>query len=410
MIIKKNLIEILVALATTILLLYSSEAIIYPDSIRYISQNVIDPPLYSTIIKIMKSLFHTLNSVVIFQTILIGIGIIHFVKTLSNHFSLNILLKIIILVSLFLPILKFYRFILTEPIGYALSLLFVSFTIKLIYNFSIKYLILNTIIIVALLLTRHQFIIIYLVVLILYTGIAIICKSKKTFTFLLASFLSIIILNYSLNNLNIYLKRNDPENNSYTYKKLGPYHYTFFDAIYISSSKDVRLFENKDLKKVLTYIFDEMDKRKALSKYYNSRGHFALSLNEISDYSSDLIEILAREQQTEIASLKKEISIKLIKKNFDKYVKHIFKKFYDSTWLFIFLLFLILLSGSISFLKYKSRLSLLVIFISSFSFFNHSLVYMFGRVQPRYLIYSDFILLIFIFLLFSIFLNKQEKK
>ena len=68
-----------------------------------------------------------------------------------------------------------------------------------------------------------------------------------------------------------------------------------------------------------------------------------------------------------------------------------------------------LLAGIISFLKYKSRLSLLILFISIFSLANHSVVYLFGRVQPRYLIYTDFILLIFIFIILNIFLQKNEK-
>ena len=130
----------------------------------------------------------------------------------------------------------------------------------------------------------------------------------------------------------------------------------------------------------------------------------------ISDYSQNLIEELAKKQKKEISDLKKEISFKLINKNFGKYIKHIFKKFYDSTWLFIFLPFFILLAAFINFLKFKSHLSLLMIFLSSFAFLNHSIVYMFGRVQPRYLIYTDFILLIFIFVLFNIFLNKKTKR
>ena len=38
----------------------------------------------------------------------------------------------------------------------------------------------------------------------------------------------------------------------------------------------------------------------------------------------------------------------------------------------------------------------------------NSVVYLFGRVQPRYLIYSDFMLLIFIFIIISNFLQKKR--
>ena len=105
--------------------------------------------------------------------------------------------------------------------------------------------------------------------------------------------------------------------------------------------------------------------------------------------------------------LKKQISMKLIKANFGKYLKHIFKKFYDS-WLFIFFPFM-MLAALIGFIKYKSQFSLFVLFLSTFALANHSIVYLFGRVQPRYFIYSDFILLIFIFITFTILLKTKWK-
>jgi len=106
-------------------------------------------------------------------------------------------------------------------------------------------------------------------------------------------------------------------------------------------------------------------------------------------------------------NIKKDIAIKLISANFIKYVRLIFKKLYDSTWLFVFVPFFILLATTIEFYKNRSNLSLFLISLSSFALANHSVVYLFGRVQPRYLIYSDFILLIFIFIIISNFLQKK---
>ena len=54
-------------------------------------------------------------------------------------------------------------------------------------------------------------------------------------------------------------------------------------------------------------------------------------LKEIRNYSDTLLKELALKQDTSIIKLKKEISIKLISLNFKTYVRHIFKKFYDST-------------------------------------------------------------------------------
>jgi len=150
-----------------------------------------------------------------------------------------------------------------------------------------------------------------------------------------------------------------------------------------------------------------MNNREALEKYYDGRGHFGLSMGHIKLYSIYLLNNLADQENTDVISLKKEISIKLIKANFGKYVKHIFKKFYDSTWLFVFVPFFILLAGLTSFFKYKSHFSLLIFFVSSFSLANHSVVYLFGRVQPRYFIYTDFVLLIFIYIIFTVLLKKK---
>ena len=162
------------------------------------------------------------------------------------------------------------------------------------------------------------------------------------------------------------------------------------------------------MKKTLIKIFKEVEKEKALLKYYDGRGHYGLSLRKINYLSHYHINILSRHENTTMISLKKEISIKLIKANFGKYIKHLFKKFYDSSWLFVFVPFFMLISGTISFFKLKSHISLLVIFLSLFTLANHSVIYLFGRVQPRYFIYTDFILLIFIFILFYGFLKKSK--
>ena len=102
--------------------------------------------------------------------------------------------------------------------------------------------------------------------------------------------------------------------------------------------KNIELFDNKKIKIVLKDIFEEMNSRKALSKYYDTEP-FSLSFNDIRQYSSKELENLAKHEGTTVIDLKKKISIKLINANSGKYLKHIFKKFYDSTWLFVFVPF-----------------------------------------------------------------------
>ena len=417
--IKNNIIEVMILVGIFALLFYSSNPVEHTDSIRYLNGSLLDPPMYSIIISILQTLFGTLKSVIMFQTLLIGLGIIYFVRTISRIFNLDYIIKFFVSFFLFIPIIQFYDYLLTEPVSYALSILFVSLSIKLIYKFNNKNLIWTTIFATALLLTRNQFIFLYPVILLFFLGIFILNNSNKSIgKLLILSFFVIFITHNSIiflhtfKNQNFfddkYVNKNDKWTESLTYVSLGPSYFLYIDAIYISNTKDVELFENQKLKKTLTKIFDEMNYRKSLSEYYNGRGHFSKSLTDIRDISNPLLLELAAQKKTGLSKLKREISITLISANFVKYLKLIFKKFYDSTWLFVFIPFFMLLAGFISFLNNKSKFSLVIIFLSIFTLSNHSVVYLFGRVQPRYLIYTDFILLVFILILFSVFLKKKN--
>ena len=187
---KNKIIEILIFFTIFLLLFYSSDPVIYDDSSRYLEGGLKGPPLYSIIVLTLKSIFKTLNSIIIFQTIFLGFSIAFFTKTVSEHFNLNILKKSIIAIFLFLPILKFYNNLLTEPICNAFSLLFVSFIFKLIYKLNIQNLFWSGIFVVLLLLTRNQFMFLYPVILLTYFGIFIIHNSTKTIILILAFYLS----------------------------------------------------------------------------------------------------------------------------------------------------------------------------------------------------------------------------
>lgn len=408
-IIKKNLTEIFILLAVLILLLHSSDPVIYSDSNRYLNQSLHDPPLYSRIIQLIVFIFGNLNSIIIFQSLLIVFSIFYFSKTLMLHFNLDIITKSIVILFLFLPILQFYDHLLTEPISYAFSIFFVSYVVKLIYNLNIQNIVFYSIFVILLLLTRNQFMFLYPVVLLLYFGVFYLYCSKRTLNLLLISFISIFLIHNSLIYLNNYKNIASFENKNVSNKSEGIFFFTYIDAIYISDNKDIELFKNEKIRYTLGKIFKEMENKKALIKYYNNRGHFSYSLKEIRSYSDTLLKDLAIEGNTNIVNLKKEISIKLITENYKIYIKHLFKKFYDSTWLFVFIPFFMMLASLISFIKYKSKYSLLVLFLSIFAISNHSIIYLFGRVQPRYFIYSDFILIIFIFLTFVLFFKKEKK-
>ena len=128
--IKNYTIEILISTMVLLLLFYSSDPVFYKDTTRILRGSLNEPPLYSFIIKIFESMFVTFNSIVIFQAIFIGLGIMFFTKTISKYLNLNIIIKLIITLFLFLPILRFYNHLLTEPLSYAFSLFFCKFCNK----------------------------------------------------------------------------------------------------------------------------------------------------------------------------------------------------------------------------------------------------------------------------------------
>ena len=166
--IKINIADVMILFGVLTLLFYSSDPVERTDSFRYLSGSLLDPPMYTKIISILQKLFGTLKSVIVFQTLSIGFGIIYFTRTMSNIFVLDNITKILVSFFLFIPILQFYNNLLTEALGYAFSLLFVSLSIKLIYNFNIKNLIWSMIFAIALLLTRNQFIFLYPVILLFF--------------------------------------------------------------------------------------------------------------------------------------------------------------------------------------------------------------------------------------------------
>ena len=84
---KNNITTILIALGTQLILLYSSDPILFTDSSRYLRGSIKDPPFYSTIILIMNFIFKSLNSVVILQTFFVGFSIYYFTKTLKKIFK-----------------------------------------------------------------------------------------------------------------------------------------------------------------------------------------------------------------------------------------------------------------------------------------------------------------------------------
>lgn len=422
MIIKKILKKLIFFNGVFFLIFDSLNPQIYSDSSRYLTGSLLDPPMYSTIIFTMNSLFGSLKSVIFLQALLIGFAITYFVKTISKIINLTYLEKFFVSLIIFLPAIEFYNDLLTEGISYSFSLFFVSFVIRLIYRFNYKNVLLTVVASCALLLTRNQFLFIYPLIFFIFLGVFILQKKIKTLKILLSSFIIILVVHNFFIFVNTYLNQdkinkqyignlnnNNNLTDSLTYTTLGPSYFIYIDAIYVSNPDDAKFFKNIKIRNTVEKILKEIDDRKLSFKYYDGRGHFGKSLVNIRDYSNPLLLKLALEENISISSLKREIATKLILKNFKKYIYQIFKKVYDTTWLFVLIPINLLLISLIMFIKKNDSFSLMLVSISLFVLANHSVVYLFGRVQPRYFIYSDFIFLVMIFILFSTIFKKIWK-
>ena len=132
----------------------------------------------------MLSIFQSLNSVIVLQITIIGFSIIFFTRTVAIKFELSPFVKTLIGIFLFIPTIKFYNYLLTEPLSYAFSILLVTSVLKSIYKPSKINLFWVTIFTILLLLMRNQFIFIYPIILLLYFGIYLLNKSKKVFIFI----------------------------------------------------------------------------------------------------------------------------------------------------------------------------------------------------------------------------------
>ena len=275
---KNVWLRISIIIGTIVILFYSSEPIIYGDSSRYLEPSLRGSILYSLMIETLTLLFSSLNAVVVLQTFLICFAIIYFIETVSDFFDLNNVIKIIIILILFLPILKFYRNILTEAMTYAITIFFVSSVINLIYNFKLRNLVKVSIFTLLLLISKKQFLFLIPVVFVTYFGIFLINKTKSVFFLLIASFLTVISLNIAITNFDKYIKISSGINTSSVSNGKGsPYYFTYIDAIYISSTEDYRLFSNPKSKQLLKKILYEMNKQEALREHYDGRGHYGLS-------------------------------------------------------------------------------------------------------------------------------------
>ena len=119
--------------------------------------------------------------------------------------------------------------------------------------------------------------------------------------------LSIFLVPIFFTSLNKYIIENS--NDKKIYQDLdgyGPYYFTYIDSIYISNINDVNLFENQNVKKTFYKIFEDMDKQKMLSKYYDGRGHFGKSFASIRDNSTIPLLNLAAKENTTVDDLKKK--------------------------------------------------------------------------------------------------------
>lgn len=389
-----------------IIFFYNKGPAYFPDSQAYINNAITDLPLYPLIIDIFTYLFtyNPMNKLVGFQVGLVLLSIYYLIYILEKNYKLNIFIKLIMTVLLLFPLMKMGNYILTEVIGYALSIFFFTFLIKSILENKLNFLMFLCLCLLVLL--RPQFKLVYIFIFI-YFFIEYIFFDRKIQIFVISVF-SLIAIYFSANIIvHSYNKYYNGVNSDI---KFGGTNY-ITTQLYIANKNDYKYIKEKELQNKLKIVLFNIDKDRLSSKYFNIRCHFALSMTKIRNYfKKEFSDSTTLEKYGYIDDVSKHIAFELLKHNFIKYIKYILRKPYDTTGLSIIFILIILLSGFYGMIKNKEKIFKLVFYISLFSLMNNFLIYAIARFQMRYLIYSDFILLSVLVLFFYVLIEKFDNK
>ncbi len=399
------------------------DAIYTPDTYSYLNAEIQRYPGYALFSKLFTFLFGAyFNYAVIGFQLLIGLISIHFFyKKVEEILSLNYVIKLGLLLLLLFPFfepLYVANNICSEGLSYPLYLFFLTFSLDFLFLNNNKSLVYLSIASILLSLTRGQFIIIPLIIAFIY-----LIKHKKSILkfeyfskllLLLSIPFVIIIMDKSYHKL----KDNKFASTPFTYVNTSSL------AFYVSKASDSAFINNEDYKNVFIECHQFISKNKwimsskeraSYDAYYK---HFHKRLTKICNYTlhtKGTVYFLNKdlsivESRIAIESTAKQLTLILIKNNFNKWINLYFasiKHGFKSNLLLFFIVGVFLFSLIKIILDYQKNFALL--FLLSCLTLTNAMLVAFASYSIMRLLFYNYVL---IFLIFIVIYNlfKERKK
>lgn len=388
---------------------YSKGTYYAVDSSAYIDNIISELPFYPLTIDLFEIIFRN-NAFDMLTTFQIGLAlfvIYFFLYTMDVQYNLNYIVKLLIFAILLIPVIKSGNYILTESIGYSLSILFLTIFIKSIIEK--KFYFTLYLLLFLLLIYRPQFKLM-LIFLFIYFLIQVIFYDRNFKKFIISISLLLIVLFISHFTV---AKYNEIYNNQNSYIKFEGTNY-ITTQLYISNKDTYKIIKNEDLRNSLQIVLENIDKDKSSYKYHNNRCHFALTMKNVrKHFKNEFKTEKYLRQYGDYDNVKKIVAVQLLWENKFRYIQYVLKKAFTVTSLSIVFIFIFFCMSFYGMFKNNDVIFKIVFYISLFSLMNNLLIYAVSRFQFRYLYYSDFILLsivvIFLYVLIEKYNNQNEE-
>ncbi len=393
--------------------LLSKGVVIDVDSPSYITKGFLRSPLYPLLIHLSQGIFGegVLYPVIALQLFLLGWAAYQLTKQLEKYFEISPVTFYIVLGTLILPFcIKWGNFLLSQGLAYPLFLFSVSLFFQALFEKKSKPFIYSFIMLTLLILTRRQFMFMYVVfgAGILYFWMIHHIKLRKIALLcfaLLASFIAA-----------------DLAEKSYHYAVNG--HFTtvphlgmqFIVApLYLASESDAALFSDPIERAIFTESYKNMQE-KCLNAECAFKGshppyqHFYLHYNNIGWGVLWPVAIqYTQGNLPKIDELTLKISFKLILNNWQRWVKLYLGNIVNNIggYYFAFWLCLIFAVSFFSHLKNKDRFSIGLFFTILMTFGNYSLIALVEPAMAPYNFYTNTVLFCFLIILIMKYLRKS---
>lgn len=386
-------------------------AVFSPDTMDYVSKQIIRPPLYPLFIDFMRTTFgsHYLEAVVTSQCLLILCSAYYLGATLKKYYPLPLAVHGIVHFFLILPLLPAHRIyggiygsianaVLTEALSYGIYLIVVALIVRCLYAPTVR--LLGALLVLSVLntLNRGQFAFMYAILLpfFLYLGFKGSMTRKQVVMLLMASLFLIVTGDMAER---LYHERYNHSFGKNTFWKT----HVLGTVLYLSDFRDLQdlPLRNDHDQAVMHRIALKMDKMKAFSMYKEAF-HQNISSFYFQNFPGIIWKIIVPsfsedragpvpndELLQQVDSFSGRVLPLLLKKHFLDYARFTAVKFLDSFSFREGFFFAILFLPFFLPLKMESSLVALMILTAAMVVFNRVLIVPIIYACDRYLFYTD---------------------